>query len=71
MLLDPSKTLNARLPAVAISESHREQLNQLSESTGLTVSELVRRSVALFLREVGSENSANVNSATNRREVER
>ena len=63
-MLQPPEKLEARLPAVAVTERTEETLRRISKATGISVSELVRRSIDLFLSENANEisNKANADS---------
>jgi metal-responsive CopG/Arc/MetJ family transcriptional regulator len=63
-MLQPTPRLDARLPGVAISKRMQDRLQSVSEATGISISELVRRAVTLFLSEYaqGASNDANQES---------
>jgi len=58
MLLSQPKRFNTSIPAVKVTEETAEELKQLSSKTGISVSELVRRALDLFLSEAANEISA-------------
>lgn len=66
-MLEPLPKLDSRLPGIAISEAMRQQLYDLAEANNLSVSEIVRRSVDLFLSENAKSISAEVNQSSEER----
>jgi len=54
-MLDKKPPMTHRLPALVVPESMYDQLNQLSERTGLTMSEVVRQGLAFFLSHIDSQ----------------
>lgn len=55
----PSKPdrLSSRIPAVAISPHMEQELKQVSEAYKISVSEIVRQAIAVFLSEVAIQSS--------------
>lgn len=55
MLLDKKEKLDTRLPSVVVSADTALRLKHASQLAGISVSELMRRAIDLFLSEIANE----------------
>lgn len=57
MLLSKPDRLSSRIPAVAISPDMEQELKQVSEAYKISVSEIVRQAIAVFLSDIATHSS--------------
>lgn len=58
-MLDPVPKLDSRLPSVVVTADMYERLRSLSDSTNISMSEIIRRAVSVFLAENANSISEN------------
>lgn len=63
MLLNKEPRLTSRVSAFAVTPDMRDKLDYLANSTGLSIGEILRRSVSLFLNNIANEISNTANQA--------
>jgi hypothetical protein len=57
MILSKPDRLTSRIPAVAISSDMEQELKRVSEVYNVSVSEIVRQAIAVFLSDIATHSS--------------